>query len=116
MTNDQRTMNGCSALHPDPRLSTAAMQHSVEMNVLHYFAHDTPSGVSPWSRIESLGYSNPSAENIAVGQPTPAAVVAAWMASPGHRANILDCRSKAIGVGVQLGAGGPWWTQDFGYS
>jgi uncharacterized protein YkwD len=107
---------GCVALHPDPRLRTAAIEHSVDMNVHHYFAHNTPSGVTPWTRIEGDGYSDPSAENIAMGQMTPAAVVAAWMASPGHRANILNCQSKAIGVGVELGAGGPWWTQDFGYS
>lgn len=37
------------------------------------------------------------------------------MNSPGHKANILNCDFKTLGVGVQFGAGGPWWTQDFGY-
>ncbi len=86
------------------------------MRARDYFAHDTPDGATPWTRIEAQGYSNPSAENIAMGQRTPQSVVDAWMASPGHRANILNCSSKAIGVGVQFGPNGPWWTQDFGYS
>jgi uncharacterized protein YkwD len=116
LTNDQRAAHGCPALRDDPRLRTAAVGHSVDMQASGYFAHNTPNGVTPWARIEAQGYSDPSAENIAMGQPTPQAVVDAWMNSPGHRANILSCSSKAIGVGVQFGPGGPWWTQDFGYS
>ena len=37
-----------------------------------------------------------------------------WMNSPGHRANILNCAFKELGVGIHNGPGGPWWTQDFG--
>ena len=37
-----------------------------------------------------------------------------WMASAGHRANVLDCRLTRLGVGVAQGAGGPLWTQVFG--
>lgn len=39
----------------------------------------------------------------------------AWMNSPGHRANILNCQFTKLGVGVHTGSGGPWWTQDFGF-
>jgi uncharacterized protein YkwD len=81
-----------------------------------YFDHNSPDGKTPWDRIEAAGYDAPAAENIARGQPTPQAVVDAWMNSEGHRANILNCKIKAIGVGVHLGEGGPWWTQDFGYN
>lgn len=116
LTNDQRAAHGCPALRDDPRLRAAALGHSVDMQVRDYFAHNTPDGVTPWTRIQAQGYSDPSAENIAMGQPTPQAVVEAWMNSAGHRANILNCSSKAIGVGVQFGPNGPWWTQDFGYS
>ncbi|MBW6437051.1 CAP domain-containing protein, partial [Actinoplanes hulinensis] len=39
-----------------------------------------------------------------------------WMNSPGHRANILNCKSKTVGVGVAYAANGtPYYTQDFGY-
>lgn len=116
LTNAQRTAHGCPALRTDHRLQLAAIEHSVDMQARDYFAHETPDGVSPWTRIKAQGYPDPSAENIAMGQSTPQAVVAAWMASPGHRANILNCASKAVGVGVRLGPGGPWWTQDFGRS
>jgi len=116
LTNDQRTAHGCPALRDDPRLRAAAIAHSVDMRIRGYFSHNTPDGVTPWTRIEAQGYSDPSAENIAMGQSTPQAVVEAWMNSAGHRANILNCSSKAIGVGVQFGPNGPWWTQDFGYS
>lgn len=37
-----------------------------------------------------------------------------WMNSPGHRANILNCDFKNIGVGIHDAGGGPWWTQNFG--
>jgi uncharacterized protein YkwD len=39
------------------------------------------------------------AENVAAGQPTVAAVMRAWMESPGHRRNILDPRLTHLGVG-----------------
>lgn len=116
LTNVQRVAHGCPALRDDSRLRAAAIGHSVDMRARDYFDHNTPAGVTPWTRIEAQGYSDPSAENIARGQSTPQAVVEAWMNSAGHRANILNCSSKAIGVGVQFGPDGPWWTQDFGYS
>jgi uncharacterized protein YkwD len=40
--------------------------------------------------------------------------MAAWMASTGHRQNILNCGLSRLGVGVAEGTGGPWWTQLFG--
>lgn len=54
-------------------------------------------------------------ENIARGQADAAAVMNSWMNSDGHRANILNCAYKTLGVGVHLGDGGPWWTQDFSF-
>jgi uncharacterized protein YkwD len=56
-------------------------------------------------------------ENIAAGQRTPAAVMDAWMKSPGHRANILNCGFRVIGMGVATVTGSPfgiYWTQNFG--
>ncbi|HEX2497513.1 MAG TPA: CAP domain-containing protein [Actinomycetes bacterium] len=117
LTNSARAKAGCSALRTDRRLRTAARSHSTDMAKRDYFSHETPEGVTPWQRAEDAGYANPSAENIAHGYPTAKTVVDAWMASAGHRANILNCESKAVGVGVYLrGDGGPYWTQLFGYS
>ncbi|MBO3740117.1 CAP domain-containing protein, partial [Actinoplanes flavus] len=58
----------------------------------------------------------PSSENIAYGYRTATDVVTGWMNSPGHRANILNCKSKTVGVGVAYATDGtPYYTQDFGY-
>jgi uncharacterized protein YkwD len=80
----------------------------------HFFDHTNPDGLDPFQRAARAGITTMRAENIAYGQATPAAVMTAWMNSPGHRANILDCTLTTLGVGVTNGTGGPWWTQDFG--
>lgn len=117
LTNSARAKAGCAAVRTDSRLRSASRVHSADMAKRNYFSHETPEGITPWQRAEDAGYPNPSAENIAHGYPTAKAVVDAWMASSGHRANILNCESKAVGVGVYLGGdGGPYWTQMFGYS
>ncbi|MEK8172713.1 CAP domain-containing protein [Streptomyces sp. M19] len=54
-------------------------------------------------------------ENIARGQATAQAVMDSWMNSPGHRANILNCEYRTLGVGAHFAPDGPWWTQDFGF-
>jgi uncharacterized protein YkwD len=115
LTNAQRERHGCAPLRTDSRLRTAARDHSADMRDRGYFDHDTPNGTSPWDRIKAQGYADPGAENIARGYGTAAAVVAGWMDSPGHRANILNCDLKAVGIGVAYGPSGPWWTQDFGF-
>jgi len=115
LTNQQRAQHGCSALHVNAGLRTAARAHSKDMRVRHYFEHNSPNGKTPWDRIKAAGYNQPGAENIAMGYATAKAVVTGWMNSPGHRANILNCSLKAIGIGVEFGSGGPWWTQDFGF-
>jgi uncharacterized protein YkwD len=117
LTNAERSKKkGCRPLRPDNRLRDAARGHSTDMRNRDYFDHVTPSGQDPWERAKAEGYDEPSGENIARGQPTPTEVVKAWMNSQGHRDNILNCDSKAIGVGVATGQGGPWWTQMFGFA
>jgi uncharacterized protein YkwD len=64
-------------------------------------------------RIKNAGYPQPGGENIASGQRSAAQVMDAWMNSTGHKANILNCEFKVIGVG--LDTNGFFWTQDFGY-
>jgi uncharacterized protein YkwD len=115
LTNGQRAQHGCSALRVDTHLRTAARGHSKDMHLRHYFEHNSLSGRTPWDRIKAAGYTQPGAENIAKGYATANAVVDGWMNSPGHRANIVNCDLKAVGIGVEYGSGGPWWTQDFGF-
>ncbi|MEO3826730.1 CAP domain-containing protein [Actinomadura sp. B10D3] len=115
LTNAERAKAGCKALRIDQRLVVAARKHSADMAAKNYFDHTSRNGDSPWKRMEDAGYPSPGAENIAKGYPTAAAVVKGWMNSPGHRANILNCGLRAIGVGKASGPGGPLWTQDFGW-
>ncbi|MFF4800914.1 sigma-70 family RNA polymerase sigma factor [Streptomyces sp. NPDC001351] len=115
LVNKERAANGCGALTEDPQLEKAAQGHSDDMAARNFFDHTNPDGLDPGQRITAAGYKwSTYGENIAQGQQTPEAVMESWMNSPGHRANILNCSFKDIGVGVHNGSGGPWWTQDFG--
>ncbi|GAA0560924.1 hypothetical protein GCM10010172_50160 [Paractinoplanes ferrugineus] len=117
LTNVQRTAKGCAALRIDDRLSRAARAHSADMVAARFFDHTGSDGSTFVAREAAAGYprKGASAENIAWGYRTPAQVVSGWMKSPGHRANILNCGSVAVGVGVAYtGGGAPYWTQDFG--
>ena len=124
-------------LKHEPLLDASSEAHSQAMAQRHFVAHcdlDTRSTFS--SRMSAAGYAwNSAAENIAWGYSTPAAVIAGWMGSAGHRANILGNR-RELGVGyagdpqdaagVRLdqngdcnadGTSGAWfhyWTQNFG--
>jgi RNA polymerase sigma factor (sigma-70 family) len=115
LVNKERAAAGCGPLTEDAQLEDAALAHSEDMAARDFFDHNNPDGVDPGARITAAGYRwSTYGENIAMGQPTPQAVMESWMNSPGHRANILNCSFKNIGVGVHKGSGGPWWTQDFG--
>ncbi len=113
LVNDVRADHGCGAVTVDERIERAASKHSTDMAQRGYFSHDTPEGVGFAERIENEGYSRPGAENIAKGYRTAEDVMAGWMNSDGHRANILNCDLTTIGVG--LDTNGWLWTQDFGY-
>ncbi|XVV01217.1 CAP domain-containing protein [Actinosynnema sp. CA-248983] len=116
LTNAERAANGCPALGIDERLDKAARGHSEDMAAQNYFSHTSKDGRTFADRIKAAGYPSPGAENIAAGQRTPEAVVKGWMESPGHRANILNCKLKTLGVGMARGGSyGVYWTQNFGW-
>jgi uncharacterized protein YkwD len=116
LVNQERAKVGCAALRVDDRLVTAARGHSADMAARNYFDHTTPEGVTFARRITRAGYRwSGAAENIAKGQPDAVSVMKAWMNSPGHRANILNCGYKDVGVGLAYDAHHtPLWTQNFG--
>ncbi|WP_344856279.1 CAP domain-containing protein [Planomonospora alba] len=116
LTNVERRRAGCAPLRIDRRLVRSARAHSSEMALSDDFSHTSPDGTSPWERMEAAGYPDGGAENIGRGYTSAEEAVRGWMANPGHRRNILNCALTATGVGVVEGLGGPWWTQDFGYS
>jgi uncharacterized protein YkwD len=115
MVNEVRRKAGLARLTADGRLRAAANAHSRDMARRRFCAHVNPDGVTPEERMRAAGYPRPGGENVAQGQPNPHAVMTAWMKSPGHRANILNPDFATIGVGVEFGTGGPYWTQNFGY-
>ena len=118
LVNKERASAGCGALRSNAVLVGVARAHSKDMAVHGYFDHNSQDGRTPFDRMRAAGYrGNLMGENIAAGQPTPSAVMNAWMRSAGHRANILNCGFTALGVGVYRLASSPfrvYWTQDFG--
>ncbi|MEV7192456.1 sigma-70 family RNA polymerase sigma factor [Streptomyces sp. NPDC093510] len=115
LVNTERAKAGCGPVRSNGKLATAATKHSADMAARDYFDHESPDGTDPGDRITAAGYRwSTYGENIARGQQSAASVMDSWMKSPGHRANILNCDFKELGVGVHNASGGPWWTQAFG--
>ncbi|MBN0043822.1 TerD family protein [Streptomyces actuosus] len=116
LTNRERSRAGLRPLSADPRLAAAARAHSADMAARAYHAHTSPDGTRPRDRAAAAGSTRGTiGENIACGQRSPAEVVAGWMDSPGHRANILRPAFTHIGVGFAGGGpSGTYWTQLFG--
>ena len=112
LVNVERAKYGLAALTEDWELSRVARYKSQDMHDNRYFAHSSPTYGTPFQMIRAFGLSYRTAgENIAMGYATPAAVVAGWMNSEGHRANILNSAYTKIGVGYV--ADGRYWTQQF---
>jgi uncharacterized protein YkwD len=134
LINRERIDHGEHPLRPNRRLRRAAQAHTMNMVQDDYFEHigaGGPGGGTPLARMRSVGYISSSRDGYEVGEniawgtlwlATPRAIVASWMASPGHRANILDPRYRETGIGVSAhppaalahGQAGGIYTQDFG--
>jgi uncharacterized protein YkwD len=106
------------ALTGNGLLDRAAQGHAEAMARDRFFDHTDPQGRTPRQRITATGYAGTAwGENIAAGQPTPDAVVQAWLKSPGHCKNIHSPMFDQLGVGALLGVEGPYksyWVQNFG--
>lgn len=113
LTNRDRAQHGCAPLTPQSALHAAAQSHADDMSQRVYFSHTGLDGRSFDQRMKDAGYpGHQFGENIASGYPTAEEVEAAWMATPGHRKNILECSFKEIGVGYA--ADGEYWVVNFG--
>ncbi|PKT71256.1 hypothetical protein CW362_20285 [Streptomyces populi] len=113
LVNSERAKVGCSPVALNAKLSQAAQAHSADMASHNTMSHTGSDGSDPGQRITRAGYLwSTYGENVAYGYSTPEQVMAGWMASVGHKRNILDCGFKEIGVGVAQP--GNYWTQDFG--
>lgn len=118
LTNQHRAAAGCPALTINAQLNAAAQRHSNDMATHDFMSHTGSDGSSPWDRMQDAGYSfSNAAENVAAGYASAEAVVTAWMGSEGHRANILNCNLREIGIGYAYNAASSYrhyWTQAFG--
>jgi uncharacterized protein YkwD len=111
LLNAERSSRGLVTLKFDRELQKAALNHGSDMVDHGYFAHGGRNGSRPADRIRAAGYlSNGGAwrigENLAWGTgelSTPRSIMAAWMHSDGHRANILLPAYREIGFGVIAG-------------
>ena len=108
--NRLRIRLGLNALAIDLKLCEAARDHSGDMRVLGFFAHESPveGKKTPWDRAARFGTSC-SAENIAAGQSTGPDANIGWWYSPGHHKNMLGGHAR-----IGLGRSDTFWTQMFG--
>jgi uncharacterized protein YkwD len=105
--NMERARRGLGALRVSAELSRAARIRANE--ITRRFSHTRPDGTA-WRTVSSAAYG----ENIAMGQRTADKVMAAWMTSSGHRANILRSSYGSIGVCAVISGGVTYWVQLFG--
>lgn len=111
--NQVRAKHGCKPLKVASALTTSAQRHANDMAAKRYFSHTSADGRSWVSRQRAAGWKNPGGENIARGFDAARPVMNAWMNSPLHRRNIVNCNFRYIGVGFT--ASGEYWVQNFGY-
>lgn len=102
LTNAQRVQKKIGTLATNPLLTKAAEKKAADMAQRNYFAHVSPTGLTPWYWFKQAGYSYTYAgENLAIDFISSEDVVAAWLKSPSHRANLLSTKYKDIGVAVR---------------
>ncbi len=118
-TNVERAKMGLPPVQENKALDKAAQAKAANMFEENYWAHFAPSGKDPWGFINGAGYRfSYAGENLARNFYTTDEVVKAWMASPTHKANVLNPNYQDIGIavvdGVLLGQKTTLIVQEFG--
>jgi hypothetical protein len=104
LANADRGALGIGTLTPDPLLTAAAQAKANDMAQKSYFAHFDAAGKSPWDWMHEAGYRYEHAgENLAIQFSESGDVERAWLASPAHRANLLDGRFTQVGIATAEG-------------
>jgi Cysteine-rich secretory protein family len=113
LTNQDREAHNLQPLHWSNSLASAAQAHAYRMVTERYLSHDYPGEPSLVQRTSRAGaHFQAVAENIATGF-SPSGLNSEWMHSPMHRANILDPRMTALGVGLVERNGTLYAVEDF---
>jgi uncharacterized protein YkwD len=108
--NQRRRVVGCPPLVWDARLAAIAQRHCEDMAARSYFGHTSPDGASPFDRLADARIEYRRAgENVAAGYRDAESVLADWLKSRHHRANLDDCAYTLHGVGTFEGR----WTHVF---
>lgn len=103
-TNAERLKAGLPPLKYSDTLADAARRKADNMLSEDYWAHNSPSGKTPWVWFKSAGYSYLYAgENLAKDFGSTERMVSAWMASPTHRDNIVNAKYQELGLAVVPG-------------
>lgn len=104
LTNKARTEAALPPLAISSALTQAAKLKGEDMLKNQYFAHISPSGVTPWFWMKKTTYSYQIAgENLAIDFLDAEDVVKAWLASPTHKANLLHKEYTQTGIAVVSG-------------
>jgi hypothetical protein len=105
LTNNARAEEGLPVLMHSSVLDQSAMLKAEDMLAKDYFAHDDPiDGTSPWEWFKAAGYNYTFAgENLAMNFSEAEEAIDAWLASPTHRANIMNVNYDEIGIAVVVG-------------
>jgi len=118
LINAERRRQGLPGLAYNPQLDRMAKIQAQNMARFQKMAHVLPESNLPTlaDRARYVGYPfGRVAENVALGYPDAETVVAGWMASKGHRANILQRDVVETGIGIaRSSAGGVYYCQVFG--
>jgi len=102
--NAVRIKAGAAPLSLNEKLNTSAGFKAADMITNNYWAHTSPAGVEPWHWFTAAGYPYRFAgEVLAMNYDDAAAVVSAWLASPSHRADILNPAFREVGFAVAHG-------------
>ena len=112
LTNQERANAGLAPLNANGALNAAAAAHSADQAARNQMTHTGSNGSNAGDRIRAAGYSPGTwGENVAAGYSSASGVVAGWMGSSGHRANILNPAFTQIGVASATSANGTrYWT------
>lgn len=118
LLNQERATAGIAPLTSEPRLARMSDEYAAQMVAQDFFAHVSPSGQTMIDRFAAASYDfRKAGENLAWSTSsvaTPVRIVKAWMASPGHRQNILDPGFREVGMGYAIGDSNTTFVNEFG--
>lgn len=103
-TNQYRVSRGLQELVVNEKLSQAATLKARDMVTNDYWAHTSPTNVTPWKWLEEVGYEYSMAgENLAKNFPDSDTTISAWMDSTSHRENMLNPQYSEVGFAIDEG-------------